>query len=221
MIPFYRSVISRGDLVFDVGANDGLYADAMACAGARVVAIEPNPACVHRIRRLRSPNVTVVQTAVGAKTGTATLHLTSDPGFSGVSTMSESWLSVAKQSPRFIASGVRWDAEISVPVTTLEALATTYGSPKFVKIDIEGYEVEALNGMTQQPPLLSVEFNREAMDSLTGCLNHRIISGSSRFNYIVGEPVKFALDTWVDRAAFDRHLASLSQETFGDVFIRR
>jgi FkbM family methyltransferase len=221
LICLYRSVISPGDLVFDVGANDGLYADAMAAIGARVVAIEPNPSCVDRIRRMRLPGVTIVPVAVGAKTGTATLHVSSDPGFSGVSSMSESWLAVAKQSPRFIASGVRWDTDITVSVTTLDALAATYGPPKFVKIDIEGYEEEALNGITQQPHLLSVEFNREAMDALIRCLNHPSISKSSRFNYVVGEPVKFALEAWVDRVTFERHLASLSRETFGDVFIRR
>jgi FkbM family methyltransferase len=220
LMRLYRSIISPGDLVFDVGANDGLYADAMVAIGARVVAIEPNPSCVNRIRRMRLPGVTIVPAAVGAQKGSAVLHVSSDPDFSGVASMSESWLAIAKQSPRFVASGARWDTDITVSVTTVDALAAIYGPPKFVKIDIEGYEEEALDGITQQPPLLSVEFNREAIDALIKCLNHRTIARSSRFNYVVGEPAKFALGEWVDRATFDRHLASLARETFGDVFIR-
>src|SRR6266481_9284314 len=47
---FYRQFIQPGDLVFDVGANIGGKTAAFLSLGARVVAVEPNPVCAHRLR---------------------------------------------------------------------------------------------------------------------------------------------------------------------------
>lgn len=35
--------VGRGDLAFDVGANNGLYTETLLELGAEVIAVEPNP----------------------------------------------------------------------------------------------------------------------------------------------------------------------------------
>src|SRR5262252_2022118 len=47
---FYRNFIKPGDLVFDVGAHVGDRIGAFRRLGARVVAIEPQPALVRTLR---------------------------------------------------------------------------------------------------------------------------------------------------------------------------
>lgn len=215
----YRSLITPGDLVFDVGANDGTYAEAFASLGARVVAIEPNPACVAEIRMRCPSSVTIAETAVGALDGVATMKMSSDPGYSGLSSLSASWLTTAQQAPRF--REMVWDREITVPVTTLDALQERYGAPAYIKIDVEGYEEEALNGLSRQPPLLSVEYNTEALVALLRCLNHRVIAPASRFNYVAGFGTALALSAWVSAETFHGHVVNLPPQSFGDVFIRR
>ena len=45
MRDFYADYIHRGDLVFDVGANVGIYSEIFTELGANVIAIEPKPYC--------------------------------------------------------------------------------------------------------------------------------------------------------------------------------
>jgi hypothetical protein len=71
MVRFYGQFIRAGDLAFDIGAHVGSRSPARSRLGARVVAVEPQPACMAVLRRcygFRS-NVLLVQSAVGEETG--------------------------------------------------------------------------------------------------------------------------------------------------------
>ena len=68
----YRCFVQRGDLVFDIGAHVGDRVAAFRRLGARVVAIEPQPAFVKVLKLLfgRISDVTIEATAVGRDAGT-------------------------------------------------------------------------------------------------------------------------------------------------------
>lgn len=219
LLALYRPLIQPGQLVFDIGGNDGTYAEAFAAIGARVLTVEPNPALIATIRMACPSSVTIVETAVGARPGTATLKMQSRPGYDGASTMSDEWIATAQAAPRWAAAV--WDREISVPITTLDALWAQHGEPDYIKIDIEGYEEEALRGLSRQPRLLSLEYNTEALAALRRCLALPIIGARSRFNYVMGYSTTLAVPGWLDRAEFDAHVGRLAPESFGDVFIQR
>lgn len=75
-IELYRSLIPRGALCFDVGANIGEKSEAMWEAGARVVAFEPNPLVLPELQARcgHRKNWSVVATALGSGAGITTLH---------------------------------------------------------------------------------------------------------------------------------------------------
>src|SRR5262245_17343838 len=67
----YGPFVTAGDLVFDIGAHVGDRISAFRRLGARVVAVEPQPALVRTLKLIygRDSAVAIEAVAVGARTG--------------------------------------------------------------------------------------------------------------------------------------------------------
>ncbi len=215
---FYAPLIKRGDLVYDVGANIGVYSEIFYALGARVIAFEPIPNCARQLRLwLPSGKVTVVQAAVGAAVGRGQLHLSN---VRSGSSMSDEWINVVKHSSAL--KTMDWLGDLDVQVVTLDLMSREYGKPKYVKIDVEGYEEFVLDGMPWQPDLLSFEFHKEAVDAAFRCLAKPCISGNSICNFLFGEPDHFEFDHWVSIDELRQRLSRLDHDHgFGDIFVRK
>ncbi len=88
MDALYRRFVKRGDLVFDIGAHVGDRVAAFRRLGAKVVAVEPQPALASTLTMLygRRSNVVIERVAVGRKAGDVSLMLNTDnPTISTVS----------------------------------------------------------------------------------------------------------------------------------------
>src|SRR6185437_1669411 len=143
----YRRFVADGDLVFDIGAHVGDRIAAFRRLGARVVAAEPQPALAQTLRLIygRDRAVTIEQAAVGRTAGAVDLHLNiANPT---VSTASDAFIDAARDAAGWQEQ--RWTRTITVPLTTLDELIARHGTPRFVKIDVEGFEAEALAGLTR------------------------------------------------------------------------
>ncbi len=165
----YAGFVKQGDLVFDIGAHVGDRVRAFRRLGARVIAIEPQPALARTLRLLygRDPDVVIEAAAVGRTAGSAALKINvANPT---ISTASQAFITAAAGSPRWI--GEQWTKEIIVPVTTLDALVARHGLPSFAKIDIEGFEAEALAGLSGAVQALSFEFTTIQRDVARAALD--------------------------------------------------
>jgi FkbM family methyltransferase len=218
MLDFYAGLLSRGDLVFDVGANVGEYSDAFLALGARVVAIEPNPACCEKLKRVaKRGNLFIENCAVGDANGTASMQICSE---SALSTLSNEWYQTARTSA--LHGGASWSGSIDVKITTLDSMVAKYGVPAFIKIDVEGFEDRVLAGMSFQPQALSFEFHFALMNVVGACLKSLALQEAYRYNYTIGMNPTLELTSWVGAGELERILAAArAEEEFGDIFCRR
>jgi FkbM family methyltransferase len=125
------AALPPGQVALDVGAHIGLYSALLASRFDQVVAFEPHPACVGRLLGTMPANVAVVSAAAGDRCGLAALH---------VPVVDHRPIS-ALGSLRALPAPARTS---TVPVVTLDQFEL--GSVGFVKVDVEGSELEVLRG---------------------------------------------------------------------------
>jgi FkbM family methyltransferase len=213
----YSGFMQRGDLVFDVGAHVGDRVASFRRLGARVVAVEPQPALVGVLKMLywRDTDVKIEATAVGRNTGTT--EMTINVNNPTVSTASSEFVNAARDAPGWETQ--RWTRSVQVPMTTLDALIHKYGVPTFIKVDIEGFELEALQGLTHPVKALSFEFTTIQRNVGLACVERCTAMGYARFNAALGESQNFINASWVASEEIARWLAELPHAAnSGDVY---
>jgi FkbM family methyltransferase len=214
---FYRSLLKPGDLAFDVGAHVGTRARAMRAAGARVVAVEPQAPFAAFLRRSLPRDITLVEAALGpqetvAEMAVSTLHPT-------VSSLQPGFAETAVEAPGF--SHVRWDRRQQVRVTTLDSLIARHGLPAYVKIDVEGFELSVLAGLSRPIPLVSVEYLPALPDATHAVVDRLMTLGPYRFNAVSGEAGSFLWPEWREAGATRDWLHSLPRSArSGDLYAR-
>jgi FkbM family methyltransferase len=188
----YARFVAKGNLVFDVGSHVGDRIAAFRRLGARVIAVEPQPALARTLRLLygRDRAVTLEESAVGNRTGRIALKLNLDNPT--VSTASEAFIAAAHDAPGW--EGQHWTRTVGVPVTTLDALIARHGTPHFIKIDVEGYEAEVLAGLSAPVAALSFEFTTIQRDVACACVARCAAIGYGAFEASLGESLAFAHD---------------------------
>jgi FkbM family methyltransferase len=216
---FYAQFIHPGDLCFDIGAHVGSRLRAWLPLGARIIAVEPQPQCMRLLRRWygHHSRITLIEQAVGAMPGMAELFIS--PRTPTVTSLSLTWIEKIQSSHGF--EQVRWEYAVSVPVITLDQLIAAHGLPAFCKIDVEGYELEVLKGLSQPIPVLSFEYLPADLNPARRCIAHLAALGNYRFNGSVGEAQRLHSTVWLDA---DQMLAWLDGRAqthrSGDIYAR-
>jgi FkbM family methyltransferase len=213
----YARFVKSGDLVFDVGSHVGDRIGAFRRIGARVVACEPQPALVRTLRVIygRDNSVTIEPVAVGRSAGQIELKINVDNPT--VSTASDDFVKAADGAPGW--QGQNWGKSITVDMTTLDALIARHGTPAFMKIDVEGFEAEALAGLTHPVPALSFEFTTIQRDVAQACIARCAALGYTRYNAALGESQQMVHHDWQDADAIGRWLAALPMDAnSGDIY---
>ncbi|MDP9225708.1 MAG: FkbM family methyltransferase, partial [Actinomycetota bacterium] len=134
------------DLVIDVGANRGQFGREIRRAGyaGQIVSIEPLAGPFRQLVRASAADHlwTVIQSAVGRQRGTATMHVAANDG------ASSSLLPMLDLHARS-APNAHYVAEERVDIAPLDELVRPlFGDVRhmFMKLDVQGYELQVLEG---------------------------------------------------------------------------
>jgi FkbM family methyltransferase len=201
--------IQKGDLVFDVGANIGLKSKIFLEKGARVVAFEPQMECWGYLLKmdLTLENIALDSTSEGGYLVESDLNT--------LSSMSDEFISAVHEK-RF--PNVTWNKVVAVKTDTLDNMIKKHGKPKFIKIDVEGYELNVIHGLHQSIEYISVEFTPELLDRTLNCLDYL---KEGVYNYGSRESSDYSFKEWVSKdtmVAFLKEIKDYEVE-FGDVYV--
>jgi FkbM family methyltransferase len=214
---FYRTLLvgfREGDLVFDIGANEGYKTGTFLKLGARVVCLEPDETCQELLRqkfcryRIRQLPVIVVPKAVSDRESVERIWIDT-PG-SAKNTLSEKWASTLRNDARRFGQKLDFGRWKNVETISIERLIETYGSPFFIKIDVEGYELNVLKGMSKPVPYLSFEvnlpeFRKEGMECVEVL---RLLQPSGVFNHTEDCRKGMAIEEWLPAEEYTGVLAT-------------
>ncbi|HEX7080821.1 MAG TPA: FkbM family methyltransferase [Gammaproteobacteria bacterium] len=216
-VEFYRSLLrglTEGDLIYDIGANHGYKTDIFLRLGARVVAVDPDPANhailtqkFRSLRLVRRP-VTIVQKAVSREKGHMTLWI-DEPG-SAKNTLSPKWVDTLRHDSDRFGHTLTFNAQREVETTTIADMIEVYGRPFFIKIDVEGHELDVILGMREPVPYLSFEVNLpEFLSEGLECVKALDRLGpNSLFNYSPSVETGLALPQWLPAAPFSEAVSA-------------
>jgi FkbM family methyltransferase len=143
-------------LIFDIGSNDGSDTAFYLAKGFDVVAVDADTELCERVGR-----------RFAAEIAAGRLHLLAEGIADRAATMTffknvkDDWSSFRRGSKATQEFSHR---EVAMPTRPLADLLQVYGVPYYMKLDIEGFELEALSTLapgSAMPPYLSFELNWE------------------------------------------------------------
>lgn len=209
---FFGMFVEKDDLVFDVGANVGDFVDAFLHLGVKVCAVEPNQFCVEELKSLYGNNsqFILIDRALGSAESEGKMYL-GEENMHCVSTLSEEWKKEAQNMAELKMAG--WNKQVKVNITTLDLLIKKYGIPKLCKIDVEGFEYEVLQGLSQPLPMISLEYTPWRIDPTISCIDYLSNLSLYKFNITMSESRQsvgeLRFKDWIDK---DQVLKLINEE---------
>lgn len=175
-----RRPAAQDDLIFDIGFHTGHDSAFYLAKGFRVVAVEANPALCHQAaisfsEAIAEGRLILINSAIDRAPGRVTLHVPERP----------EWGSL---DPEFVARHGANDVQrYEVEAITTADLIGEYGTPYFIKIDIEGHDlaaVEGLKSVSERPSLISLEAERDSFRDLKREIETLVALGYDRFKVV-------------------------------------
>jgi len=175
-------------IAFDIGSNSGSFTEFFLTKAGfdKVIAVEANPALAEFLsQKFSASSVTVVNRAVSNSTDQLIDFYVCNAD--GISSADESWCTTG----RFAINPYHQWTKTQIKTITIDDLVKQYGIPNHIKMDVEGYESVAIQGMTAAYCPIRFEWEEEKIDELEKSLNHLVSIGYHYFGIVVEHDNEF------------------------------
>ena len=190
---FYINIIKSNYKCFDVGANIGTYSEVFLKLCKICIAIEPNKELINIIKKnnnklIKRGKLQLIQAGLGSVCGEKDFFISSSHT---ISSFSKEWVEAIR--PKMFSHTKIVKTE-KVQMLTLDYIIENNFMPNYIKMDIEGYELEAIKGLSQYIDIISFEYTLPHLkqdfndiilkiDSL-GCYSFKVlVIGEYAFKY--------------------------------------
>lgn len=174
-----KTFIPPGALCFDIGAHHGESADKLLnhYGAGHVISVEPELQNYLKLQHHWNGDgrVTPIHAAVLDTPGLVRIHrAAAQDGLTTVA--SDKWSRIYPEAD--------FQAPQLVPVVTLAMLEAEFGTPSYLKVDVEGVELAVLKGLCGRPAFISFEFHGAYLEDALSCLDLLAARGYTLASYV-------------------------------------
>lgn len=215
-IDFYSSFLDKNNdnkLIFDIGANKGNKIKVFRKMGFEVIGLEPELTALSTLeyRFKNDKNVKIVNKGVSNQEGELDIFITASR--SGLNTLNQKWTEIVEEN-----KDGRWNYNqrfkraYKVKVITLQELIEQFGIPYFIKIDVEGLELNVIKGLHKLPPFISFECNLPEFKDETLEIIERIsdLNPLTTYQYSINDSL--VAERWLKKNEIMNYISQTSEK---------
>lgn len=166
---------------FDIGANVGNYTQYLFSIGAeKVICVEPNVELCKTLINKFGKSVEIINKAVSKEKEKIKFYIC--PECNVVSSADIQW----RTNSRFSQPDRTW-IETEVDTISIDDLIKEHGIPIHIKLDVEGYEYNAIQSMSKNYCQFRFEWSEEKMEEMILSINYLSKLGYTYFGIIEGD----------------------------------
>jgi FkbM family methyltransferase len=202
-VKFYTELLRESnhpnDVIFDIGANIGTKISIFSKLAKTVVAFEPSEKLFALLqKRFSKPRVQLFNIALGSQVSSSEYY--EIPGKEAYNSLSKKHIETTVTNRN--VSNISMVNKRIVNVDTVERFIKEFGVPKYLKIDVEGYEYEVIQGLKTAVPLVSLEINLpDFLDDSVKMIAYLSDISSNRYVFNFTTETSFLLPDFIDKEA--------------------
>jgi FkbM family methyltransferase len=177
-------------MLFDIGSNKGLYTDANINKYDKFILIDANKDLCNQLRNKyhNNPNIIIEQKIV-SKDKTDIFYISNAHT---ISTCDIEWINNSRFTHSYSFTKTTGNESI-----TIDELVEKYGIPSYIKIDVEGYELNVLKSMSKKYCPIGFEWAEEKKNELLLSLEYVKSLGFENFCIQKEDNYTYIPEKWI------------------------